>query len=216
MSRFLKNLDIFICKLNNKCLILHRIKTTLMFKKKKNKIYSLQYDLDAFVVRITNERVDVETRSKTWKQVFLKGTPEYLTFVYILAPHMMVDPAIRAEKRDAERDRENATTIAKTLFLASQTIMRDPSAVSGILDVCQKSLDKYAEARAEPRESEEIEELKDAVALAEVKVQTEQTAEAIEELEQAKAALEKARNTKTTKRQKKNGTKTNVAGSGGE
>lgn len=184
-----------------------------MFKKKKNKIYSLQYDLDAFVVRITNERVDVETRSKTWKQVFLKGTPEYLTFVYILAPHMMVDPAIRAEKRDAERDRENATTIAKTLFLASQTIMRDPSAVSGILDVCQKSLDKYAEARAEPRESEE---LKDAVALAEVKVQTEQTAEAIEELEQAKAALEKARNTKTTKRQKKNGTKTNVAGSGGE
>lgn len=190
-----------------------------MFKKKKNKIYSLQYDLDAFVVRITNERVDVETRSKTWKQVFLKGTPEYLTFVYILAPHMMVDPAIRAEKRDAERDRENATTIAKTLFLASQTIMRDPSAVSGILDVCQKSLDKYAEARAEPRESEEIEEieeLKDAVALAEVKVQTEQTAEVIEELEQAKAALEKARNTKTTKRQKKNGTKTNVAGSGGE
>lgn len=187
-----------------------------MFKKKKNKIYSLQYDLDAFVVRITNERVDVETRSKTWKQVLLKGTPEYLTFVYILAPHMMVDPAIRAEKRDAERDRENATTIAKTLFLASQTIMRDPSAVSGILDVCQKSLDKYAEARAEPRESEEIEELKDAVALAEVKVQTEQTAEAIEELEQAKAALEKARNTKTTKRQKKNGTKANVAGSGGE
>ena len=85
-----------------------------MFKKKKNKIYSLQYDLDAFVVRITNERVDVETRSKTWKQVFLKGTPEYLTFVYILAPHMMVDPAIRAEKRDAERDRENATSIAKT------------------------------------------------------------------------------------------------------
>ena len=37
-----------------------------MFKKKKNKIYSLQYDLDAFVVRITNERVDVETRSKTY------------------------------------------------------------------------------------------------------------------------------------------------------
>ena len=73
-----------------------------------------------------------------------------------------------------------------------------------------------SKTRAEPRESEEIEELKDAVALAEVKVQTEQTAEAIEELEQAKAALEKARNTKTTKRQKKNGTKTNVAGSGGE
>ena len=35
-------------------------------------------------------------------------------------------------------------------------------------------------------------------------------------MEQAKAAMEKARNTKTTKRQKKNGTKTNVAGSGGE
>lgn len=187
-----------------------------MFKKKKNKVYSLSYDLDGFVVRITNERVDVETRSKMWKQVFSKGTPEYVTFVYILAPHLMADPAIQAEKRDPKRDEENATTIAKALFVASQTIMRDPSAVSGILEVCQKSLDKYAAAHAEPKESEEIEELKDAVALAEVKVQTEQTAEAVEELEQAKAALEKARNTKTTKRQKKNGTKTHVAGSGGE
>jgi hypothetical protein len=86
-----------------------------MFKKKKNKIYSLQYDLDAFVVRITNERVDVETRSKTWKQVFLKGTPEYLTFVYILAPRMMLDPAIRAENTlDKLKKCKNTQKILKT------------------------------------------------------------------------------------------------------
>lgn len=187
-----------------------------MFKKKKNKIYSLSYDLDGFVVRITNERVDVETRSKEWKQVFSKGTQEYIAFVYILAPHLMVDPAIRAQKRDPEHDKKNATTIAQTLFMASRAIVLDPLSISGFLDVYKESIERYEAAHTEPKESEEIEELKHAVALAEVKVQTEQTAEAVEELEQAKAALEKARNTKTTKKQKKNGTKTHVAGSGGE
>ena len=57
----------------------------MKFTKRGKKKFTIEEELgNGFMVRVTEERVDFEGKSKTWKTMFSKTTAEYLYALYLL------------------------------------------------------------------------------------------------------------------------------------
>ena len=139
-----------------------------MFKKKKKQVhFSSEFPLNGggdggFILRLTETRADIETKSKDWKVVFAQGTYEYAFMVHL------------AQKNSFSEIYQCAVAIYST-----RVVFRDPKACTDIyklLDKSGKRLLAAAKAKQETQSDEEI--------LAEEKVLHEQTPEAVAELEE--------------------------------
>lgn len=134
-----------------------------MNKKKK---FSKEWDLkDAkyggFILRLTESRVDIETKSKDWKVMFAANTYEYAFIVNAL-------------KHD---DTQSIHLCAIAIF-STRMVFRDASLVKDIFDLAEKSAKNIVEKQPVTQSDEEI--------LAEEKVLHEQTLESVNELEEIK------------------------------
>jgi len=148
-------------------------------KFKKQKTFSKEYDLktggqQAFILRITERRIDLEVPDKSWKIVFGHGTYEY-AFMY----HMLKSESLN-----------ELHMIAIALF-GVRLAFRDPKMVQEVFRLMDESVERIRVAQAAPEQSDDI-------ILAEEKVMHEQTSESVRELEELKLSQNEQTGTDTT------------------
>jgi hypothetical protein len=135
-------------------------------------------DLDEYIIRITDERVDIETRAKTWKITYMKGSSDHAFWCWLLVlelfPH---DPNYTERIKDEAKaeDRENAKAICRALFFISTFILKDAEVIREAFEVCERSV-KRMEAAAQ---AEAVTKKEDAQILAEERALHEQDEESI-------------------------------------
>ena len=149
--------------------------------KKKQKKFSREYELKGvehggFILRITDLRVDVETKNKEWKVVFSRETYEY-GFIYNMLVH---------------QDLAGLYNIAVAIFL-TRILFRDVRMVEEVFQLADKVNARIKAETPAPKQSDEM-------ILAEEKVLSEKTPEAIRELEELKQKEESQK--KPTKKKK--------------
>ena len=141
-----------------------------MFKKrKKQKKFTREMslkegDAGGFVLRITESRVDIETKAKDWKITFAAGTYEYQFIFYLLLQKPI--------------DLQSLHQLAVVLF-AVRTVFRYSELIPKIEKLVRTTIKASAKKKAEEQSDEEI--------LAEQKVLHLGTQESVEELEAIKA-----------------------------
>lgn len=138
-----------------------------MFRnKKKSKKFTKEFDLlgkdsneVAFTLRITESRVDIETKTKDWKVKFSVGSYEYSFITQMLI----------------EKRQEELHLIAVALFVV-RVIFRDPALIQEIYNLVDNSVKN--------RLQKPVSEKDDQIILAEEKVLHEKSVESIEQLEE--------------------------------
>lgn len=141
-----------------------------MFKqRKKQKSFSKEYELKGgkeggFILRVTDQRVDLETKDKSWKMVFSNQTYEY-GFVF----HMLKNESFK-----------ELHAIAVALFV-TRLVCRDAAMVPEIYALADRVQERLVAAALAAKPEQSDEEI-----LAEEKVLHEQTPESIAELEEIK------------------------------
>lgn len=170
-----------IWKSNIKCLTLYSInninlKTYFMGRRKKP--MCLAFDLGEFAARVTDDRVDIETKTQVWKTVFYAGTVPYVTLCKLLVPEAFadVDPQcaeIAATPHHRTQAKEQVKTIALDMFAVAVNIFPDPLLHKDIWEALNKSMERSM------KPAEEITKAEDDAILAEVKALHDPTEENI-------------------------------------
>lgn len=122
---------------------------------KKRKPICVSFDLGEFTVRITDKRVDVETKSKLWKMVFLPGTWDYNFWSYMLIPEIWNLPPAELEERQKNRaqEQENVKEMARALFAATSTMLRDTTILKPMYELLDESTRRQLAAQEEARKA---------------------------------------------------------------
>ncbi len=143
-----------------------------LLRKKPNPA-ALRFDLGGFEVRITDERVDIETRAKLWKQVFYKQSWEYGFFCWLLAPELI--PQQEAiEERNAEEDTETAKLIITAIYATSVGLCHDADFTKKVYGLLEERSKMILSNAISDEEGDKI--------LAEEKALHEGTTKAVQEL----------------------------------
>ncbi len=142
-----------------------------LLRKKPNPVV-LRFDLGGFEVRITDDRVDIETRVKLWKQVFYKGSWEYGFFCWLLAPELIPDQA-EFEERNIEDDKETVKILITAMYATSVGICHDTDFVRELYALLEKQTTAILK---------NVSDEEDTKILAEEKALHEGTIEAVQEL----------------------------------
>ncbi len=132
----------------------------------------LRFDLGGFEVRITDERVDIETRAKLWKQVFYKNAWEYGFFCWLLAPELI--PQQEAiEGRNVDEDIETARLLITAMYATSVGVCHDADFVKELYILLEKKTQE---------DVVQVSDEQDTKILAEEKALHEGTVESVQEL----------------------------------
>lgn len=137
---------------------------------KRKKPICFFFELGAFNIRITNERCDIETRSKLWKTSFADGTPEYGFFAWLLVPHIFVRPG---DEKPIVRE-EEAKLLARAIYACSTMLVNDMTTIEPMYKIFEEAIErqrKRLEAQPQTQSDEEI--------LAEQRVIHEQSEESV-------------------------------------
>ena len=125
----------------------NNLKTYFMGKQKKPVVFA--FDFDEFIVRVTNERVDLEDRGKTWKTCFFPPSTGYMLIAKLLVPQAFPhDPGcaeiLKSEAAIKESQR-NVKEIARCLFITGETLCADPISLKEMYEVFKTSIDRRTE-----------------------------------------------------------------------
>lgn len=143
----------------------------MKIKKSKQKKFSKEFELKGdqeggFILRITESRIDLETRAKDWKIVFAAGTYEYAYIFHMLKSQEM----------------KGLHSIAVAIFL-TRYLFRDAQMIQDMFLLSETVAARIAARQAAPEQTDEE-------ILAEEKALHEQTPESVRELEELKETTE--------------------------
>lgn len=116
-------------------------KNIMNFKKRGKKKFTIEEELGhGFMVRVTEERVDFEGKTKTWKTMFGKTTAEYSYALYLLQHGYIKE-----------------LEIAVAMLYNCSRVLTDAEMMMAVLKTMEK-LDKKRAKEANKKKSEESEE----------------------------------------------------------
>ena len=107
-----------------------------MFRKKTKtkEIPVWNFDLASFQARVTPERIDIETKGKTWKICFFVGSVEYQMLAPIFVPEAFPNnpQAVELAKSKEAQDKtiEAIKMIAQILYAVSNNIVYEPKCIN--------------------------------------------------------------------------------------